>query len=408
MDLFPTALQNEFASWATGYVSCGAADIGEIEAIAAGQQGSSDDAFFDAWSAASDRHAQTAAVAEGEGRFSTAYGHYLRAAAYLTVASHPLYGAPVDPRLSDAFDRQMTAFSAAMKLAEPAVEPVDLTFEGHPMPAWFARARGAGAGEARPVIILTNGYDATVVDLYVAMGQAFRDRGYHCLFFDGPGQGSLLVRDGVAMVPDWERVVTSVVDAALARADVDPARVALVGWSLGGYLALRAASGEHRLAACVADPPLTSVYAGIPALAAKFGLSPAAVAALPELSDADQTVMMDVIKANPELRWKIVSRGFWVNGTTTLREYVASAYEYQLAGRASDIRCPVLVTAAANDPLAGDADGFAATLSPPGTVVHFSALEGAGDHCEMQNRWVVNQAILDWLDRTLGSPAPGR
>ncbi len=408
MNLFPTPLQNEFASWATGYVSCGAADIGEIEAIAAGLQGSSDEDFYRAWSAASDRHAQTAAVAETEGRFATAYGHYLRAAAYLTVAYHPLYGSPVDPRLRDAFERQMTAFAAAMNLAEPVVEPLNLSFEGRPMPAWFARARGAEANEARPLIILTNGYDGTVVDLYVAMGQAFRDRGYHCLFFDGPGQGSLLVRDGVAMVPDWERVVAPVIDAAAARPDVDPTRMALVGWSLGGYLALRAAAGEDRLAACVADPPLTSVYAGIPALATKFGLSPAAVAALPELSDADQTAMMDIIENNPELRWKLVSRGFWVNGTTNLREYVASTYDYKLDGRAATIRCPVLATAAENDPLARGADDFVATLSAASTVVHFAAREGAGDHCEMQNRWVVNQAILDWLDRTLRSPSPDR
>ena len=267
----------------------------------------------------------------------------------------------------------MAAFASAMRLADPAVEPISVSFEGRPMPAWFAR--GAAVGEPRPLIILTNGYDGTVVDLYVAMGQAFRDRGYHCLFFDGPGQGSLLIRDGVAMVPDWERVVAPVVDAVVTRPDVDPARMILVGWSLGGYLALRAASGERRLAACVADPPLTSVYAGIPALAQRFGLAPAAVAALPELSDADQVAMMNAIDADPELRWKLVDRGFWVNGTTTLREYVASIYEYQLAGHESAIRCPVLATAAENDPLARGAENFVATLNSAGTVVHFSAAE---------------------------------
>jgi hypothetical protein len=32
---------------------------------------------------------------------------------------------------------------------------------------------------------------------------------------------------------------------------------------LGGHLALRAASGEPRLAACVADPGLISISAGV-------------------------------------------------------------------------------------------------------------------------------------------------
>ena len=58
---------------------------------------------------------------------------------------------------------------------------------------------------------------------------------------------------GLVLRPDWENVVTPVLDYALSRPDVDPARVALIGLSLGAHLAPRAASAEHRLAACIAD-----------------------------------------------------------------------------------------------------------------------------------------------------------
>jgi dienelactone hydrolase len=54
--------------------------------------------------------------------------------------------------------------------------------------------------------------------------------------------------------PDWETVVRAVVDFALTLPGVNRSRIALAGWSFGGYLAPRAASGEPRLAALIADP----------------------------------------------------------------------------------------------------------------------------------------------------------
>jgi hypothetical protein len=72
--------------------------------------------------------------------------------------------------------------------------------------------------------------------------------------FDGPGQFGVLRHREVPFRPDWEAVLTPVLDFALKRREVDPERMALVGRSFRRYLAPRAASLEHRLAACVADP----------------------------------------------------------------------------------------------------------------------------------------------------------
>ena len=82
------------------------------------------------------------------------------------------------------------------------------------------------------------------------------------LAFDGPGQGAALLQRGLVLRPDWENVVAPVVDYALTRPEVDPARIALIGLSLGAHLAPRAASVEHRLAACIADCGAFDLYAG--------------------------------------------------------------------------------------------------------------------------------------------------
>jgi alpha-beta hydrolase superfamily lysophospholipase len=53
--------------------------------------------------------------------------------------------------------------------------------------------------------------------------------------------------------------VKAVVDYAVSRDDVDVLRLALIGYSLGGLLAPRAAAFEPRIRACIANPPTIDV-----------------------------------------------------------------------------------------------------------------------------------------------------
>ena len=173
MQLFTDPLHDEFAAWSTGYVTSGGADLGELEAIAASFGPVTDDgAYFDLWAAAGDRHVAAAASAGDAGHRETACGHELRAMSSYGVAIRPLYGAPVDPRLADGFERLMGAFERAMGLLQPPAEPLDIRFDGCQLPAYFLRGAGAAPGERRPLVITTNGYDATIADMYLAIGQA--------------------------------------------------------------------------------------------------------------------------------------------------------------------------------------------------------------------------------------------
>jgi hypothetical protein len=74
-------------------------------------------------------------------------------------------------------------------------------------------------------------------------------------------------------------------------------------------------------------------------------------------------------------------------------------------GRADRITCPVLGTTAENDPLSADAEGVLARMNCPTTLLRFTAAEGAGLHCELLNRPLLNRQVLDWLDDTLSEPA---
>ena len=102
-------------------------------------------------------------------------------------------------------------------------------------------------------VVLVGGYDGTAEELYFLNGAAALARGYNVLAFDGPGQGAALLQQGLVLRPDFEQVISAVMDFLGQRPGTDVNRVALIGLSLGGYLAPRAASGEHRVAACIAD-----------------------------------------------------------------------------------------------------------------------------------------------------------
>ncbi|HVB72231.1 MAG TPA: YqiA/YcfP family alpha/beta fold hydrolase, partial [Ktedonobacteraceae bacterium] len=68
---------------------------------------------------------------------------------------------------------------------------------------------------------------------------------------DGPGQGEMEFEH--AMRHDFEVPVRYAIDYLESRADVDGRRVGLMGVSLGGYYAPRAAAFEPRLKATIAN-----------------------------------------------------------------------------------------------------------------------------------------------------------
>jgi alpha-beta hydrolase superfamily lysophospholipase len=395
MALFRNHLHDEFGNWPLAYIPYGGADYGEIAAVAEAIGDGDDGAFHAAWS-----HAAQAEEALARGHRTSARGLFLRSSCFHATAYHPLYGDPVDARLLASFRRQTALFERALSLDEIPVPPLRIPFEGGTLPGYLLPAEGR-AHERRPLLILTNGYDATATDLYFASAVAATRRGYHCLMFDGPGQGSALYEQALHLRPDWETVVRAVVDHALTMDIVDPRRIALSGWSLGGYLAPRAASGEPRLAACIADPGLWSVASGFRAAAAQMGVPRDLAIQLGELPPRWIERLEAMIAADPRLRWSVMQRGYWVHGVNNLRDYLASIEHYTLDGRLESIRCPTLVTMAEGDRLAHSAAALFEALGCPKQLLRFSAAEGAGSHCEMQNRSLFNQRALDWLDEQL-------
>jgi pimeloyl-ACP methyl ester carboxylesterase len=395
--MFDDSLYERQANRTLGQTLYGGADIGEYLATASRIVAGDADSWYREWTATADRVYALAAESTDKGHSVSAREAFLRAANYYRTSYTFLYGAPVDPRLVTAFDRETDAFHKAASLFTLAIEPVEIPFEGTTLPGYFCRV--VDSGEPRPTVIATNGYDSTIQEGYFAHAVAALRRGYNCLLFDGPGQGRVLIKQGIHLRPDWENIVTPVVDYALSRPDIDPDRLALVGWSLGGYLALRAASGEPRIKAVIADPGQWDM---LEALKGFFGTLPGTKLDHPDtLTDAELQPYIERIMADPGLRWSIVQRAFWVHGVGSLKEYIRTAAQFKLSTVVGNITCPTLITQAENDPIAAFADRLYEALRSPKTLVRFTAAEGAGDHCEMMARSLYHHKSFDWLDQVL-------
>ena len=388
------------AQWlrTAGHASYGGAELGEC-AAAAGRIAEPDgESWCRAWAELAEAVFAAAARFAAAGSRPAALSGYLRAANYFRAAYTFLIGVPVDPRVVGFYRRQRAAFAAAAGLMRPAAETIAIPYGdgGGSLHGYLFRA--AEDDKPRPLLIVTGGYDSTAEEAYFFSGAAAVARGYHCLAFDGPGQGAALIEAGLVFRPDWEAVVGPVVDFAAGRAEIDAARIALLGISFGGYLAPRAASGEPRLAACIADPGefslLDEFRSRLPGFVAR------------QVPNGNRLVLAALDRLlrrrlrHPTAGWGL-RRGLWVHGVDSPLGYVRLAEAYSLAGLAGRIRCPTLVCTAEEDDIGVTAPALYAALTGTKDRIAFTAREGAGAHCEVGARPLFNQRAFDWLDAVL-------
>jgi pimeloyl-ACP methyl ester carboxylesterase len=221
-----------------------------IKDAAAGGEDAGTPAFLRAWTALTDQLVGQAEDAEKAGHTRTAGQLYFRASNYLAQAERML--AHSDPDRVPTYRRLLELAQKAFDLHSPRVSRVAIPYEGTTLPAYFSQAPATDDGPA-PVIVLVNGLDSTKEHMYSSNHwEELAARGISCLMLDQPGTGEALRLQGLTARIDTEAWAGAAVDYLETRQDVDTSRIGIVGWSLGGYYAPRAAAFEKRFALCVA------------------------------------------------------------------------------------------------------------------------------------------------------------
>ena len=320
---------------------------------------------------------------------------YLWAAGYFSSALRFLDGTGNHERMLPCWQEYAACWAAAAALFDPPIERLEIPYEGTSLTGWFLRVDNSR--RRKPLVVLNNGADGLEESMYILGGAGALARGYNCLIFNGPGQGDSLWMRKLYFRPDWEKVITPVVDAMLHHAEVEPKRIALVGVSQGGYWVPRALGFEHRIAAGVADPGVWDVsdpwLRNLPDFVRK-------VLDAKNKVQFDQMIQMGTAsnpRAKAMLRFRMRPLGM-----TSYYDAFHAVQEYNLADAAPRIRCPMLITDPEGEQFfQGQAQKLHDALSVPKAIVHFTHEQGADQHCEVAAPGYRDYCIYNWLDETL-------
>jgi pimeloyl-ACP methyl ester carboxylesterase len=322
---------------ALNHAAAQGADVSEVLETTRQVRAGDAQGWYAAWTALGDRNlARAQATRDPSSRGQAllrAHTYYLRSEFFLP---------PDDPKRPASFDRNRQAFYGGLDTLGIAYERIPVPFGTHHLNAVFYPAAAGGPVHA-PLIVFCGGSDTTVEELYFFLAAAARARGYAVLTFEGPGQGAVLREEGLHMTPEWEKPTSAVLDAYLAG-HARPPKIVLIGLSLGGYLAARAAAFEKRIDGVVSYDVFFDgaevARRSVPAIA--YTLRSAGLEWL-----VDELAPVKA-RFDPAAASGLVVAG-WMLGTSRPLEMADALSTYTLAGVADRIDQDVLVFAGTED-----------------------------------------------------------
>jgi len=377
---------------ALGACDYGGGEPGEIFSTVSRIKDGDFENWFSEWLKTAERVRAIGEKAAADSRTVSAADAFLRAANYFAAANTMVDGSDDPSRLIPVWKQHRDCFERFASLISPPAVKVSIPYEETAMPGYlFLPEKGPGPF---PTVIFNNGSDGSISSMWGGGIAGARKRGYAALIFDGPGQNALLWLENIPFRYDWEKVITPVVDFLLRRDEIDGERIALSGWSQGGYWILRALAFEKRIAAGIADPGVMDVAA---AMKEKFGHH-----MLKLLEAGEEEKFNKQMKTGLKFMGKAARRevAFRMKpyGTDNYFEWITKALKFNCLDVIDGIECPIFISDPEDEQFwPGQSREVYEALQCPKTIVEFTAAEGANRHCEPMARRLYDQRMFDWL-----------
>lgn len=272
----------------------------------------------------------------------------------------------------------------------PKIERFSVPYENVKLPVMHVKP----AQKSKGIILLHGGNDSYFEEFLFTL-LYLQEQGFEVYLFEGPGQGGVVRLQGMHFTHEWEKPVKAVLDY------FDLQDVTIIGVSLGGYLAPRAAAFDKRIGRVVGwsvFPCFLDVIVGT--------LNDKARKAFFLLMKLHAKGIINAIfnkkaKKEPIIDWGL-KHGMYAYEAESAYDYACKLAQYDLAPIADKVTQDVLVIGANKDHfidyrLIGKEINLFTNVKSL-TFRLFTDKEGAENHCNVGNGKLVLDTITDWIE----------
>ena len=274
---------------------------------------------------------------------------------------------------------------------QPRIERAEVPYENVKLPVMHVRPQG----ESKGTILIHGGNDSYFEEFLFSL-LYLQEKGFEVYLFEGPGQGGVMRSQGMHFTHEWEKPVKAVLDTL----GLD--NVTIVGISLGGYLAPRAAAFDKRITKVVAwsvFPCFQDIIVGTqkPAMQKAFRVM-MKLHARPVIN----LVFGKKAKKEPMIGWGL-KHGCYAYEAKDAYDYARKLKLYDLEPVADKITQDMLIIGADRDHfidyrLTGREINMLTNVKSL-TFRLFTEKEEAQNHCNVGNGRIVLDAICDWISQ---------
>jgi pimeloyl-ACP methyl ester carboxylesterase len=247
----------------------------------------------------------------------------------------------------------------------------------------------------KSTIVIHGGHDSYIEEFFPVI-LFIRDAGYDVICFEGPGQGGALHESGLFLTHEWHKPVGAILDYFKLE------DVTLLGISMGGCFALRAAAFEPRVRRVIAYDVffdwIDTTFEKLKPIAPLLGFLLNSGASGPF-----DLLLAGIMKKSPLFDWAM-HQARLVLGVSTSFEVFQKSRSYTTRDVSSQVKQDVLLMAGSEDnliPLSHFYRQIEALKNPRSLTARlFTREEQAQNHCQVGNLRLAVDYMMDWIDFT--------